>query len=168
MNTTWGARQRKRSIRGAVVAFTLSILVVTAVISGVSSAQGLLALAALSIVFGALFWAIYQPAHDAIVRSRLRRAFREQLGDRTTWRCEIELRNEGVWSRDHGVEFVFPWSDSTEILSSDAGVELRFRTGFIVARSRAFETAEDRQSFLAEAKALVQANQSSTAIEGAV
>ncbi len=50
--TQWGARQRRRSMAGAVLAFIVSMFIVVAVMNGVRTSEGLLMLAALATVFG--------------------------------------------------------------------------------------------------------------------
>jgi hypothetical protein len=77
----------------------------------------------------------------------------EQLGDRSPWRCEIALRPEGAWARDHGIELLFSWDDSSAVEDGAAGVEMRFRTGFILARARAFSTPDERRRFVEAARA---------------
>ena len=160
-STQWGARQRRRCIAWTVLAFILSMLMALAVMSGVTTSEGLLMLAALATVLGLAFGLIYRSGYDALVRSRLRRVLREQLGDRSPWRCEIELRPEGAWSRDHGVELLFSWGDSAAVEDGAAGVELRFRAGFILARAHAFATPDERRRFVEAARSLAESHRTS-------
>ncbi len=159
----WGAKQRRRSIAAAILTFAASMFVVITIMGGVNTGSGLLAVAALAIAFSLMFGLVYRSGYDALMRNRLRRVLRDQLGNVSSWRCEIELRRDGAWSRGSGVELLLPWADCAAIDDGDAGVELRFRSGFILARSRAFATAGDRNRFIDAARALTRAHVSNPA-----
>lgn len=155
-DTKFGGRQRTRSIWGAAVAFTLSVFVVSAAVAQVTSFTGLLLLAGLAGALGVVFGLLYRSVYDSALRRRLRDYLREQLGDKLTWVCEIELRPEGAWSRDHGVELMFPWSEATAVEDVADGIQLRFRSGVILARNRAFAAQEERKRFIEVARASAQ------------
>jgi len=78
----------------------------------------------------------------------------DEYGKSPAWTCEIELRREGTWVRNFGVEILFPWSETIDIADLDGAIELRFREGLVVARDKAFATVDHRREFIEAAREL--------------
>jgi hypothetical protein len=90
--------------------------------------------------------------YDWLVRRRYRRLLTERLGGAPGVHCEMELRPEGVWVAQDGVEITFHWDSATRVLDTGDAVEMGFRGGIALARNRAFATPGDRQRFLGQAR----------------
>lgn len=146
-------QRRSRSILGAGLAFAVSLFTFATISSGVSFVNALVPLGLVAVALGAVFGLFYRWVYDSSIRTGIRKALEEQIGDRT-WVCEIELRPETLWVRDYGVEMSFPWTEATAVEDVGDAIELRFHGGLVLARNKAFATAQERESFLAEAKAL--------------
>jgi len=148
-----GQSQRRRAILNTTVAFTVCLFVVAWLQVGLHARlSGPLALVAL--VLGGVVWLLYGRYYDYAFRRNVFRTATEQSGDDTSWLCEIELRDDGVWSRSRGVEYLFHWSALTRIEPSGDGVEFHFRDGFVMARDRAFSLPAERAAFLDSAARL--------------
>ena len=113
----------------------------------------------IAVVFGAVLSPFYGRLYDAGLYRRLRRAMTKMYGKSSTWICEIELRREGTWMRNLGVEVLFPWSDTIDIADVDGAIELRFRGGVVVARDKAFATIDHRRTFIEAARELADSVQ---------
>src|SRR5918996_3916151 len=59
-------------------------------------------------VFGIVFAAIYRRFLEKEIRKQHRKIVAEQFGGKPVSRSEVELRQDGVWVRQAGVEMVFP------------------------------------------------------------
>jgi hypothetical protein len=149
--TPAGALQRRRGSLRIAVAFTSSLFVTALVTSG-AALENVVPLAALAVILGAAFWPLYGRLYNSGLQRRLRQAVRAQVGKDATWTCEIELRPEGAWSRNRGVEYLFDWSQLRFVEDDDHGIELHFHDGFVMARNKAFHTAADREQFLKTAR----------------
>ena len=103
---------------------------------------------------GAGFGYVYGLYVDWAMRRQYRRVIAEQLGGTTNVRCDIELRREGVWVVQKGLEITLPWSNAAGIEDTGDAIELRFSPGLVVARNRAFRDALDRARFLERAREL--------------
>jgi hypothetical protein len=151
-----GRSQRRRGVLGVAAAFTTSLFGAALISSGAAMST-VAPLAIISFVLGAAFWPLYGRLYDGGFQRRLRRVMREEAGTETSWTCEIELRNEGAWSRSRGVEILFGWHDVIAIEDTDDVIEFHFRGGFMVARSKAFQSSADRGQFLEIARSLAAA-----------
>jgi hypothetical protein len=96
----------------------------------------------------ALFWGLaYLLIYDLFLRRRLRRFVTEHVGNSEVVRCDMELRPEGVWTRQNGVELLLPWDDAIGVTDTSAGVQVDFRSGIALARNRGFTTEDERRRF---------------------
>ena len=107
-----------------------------------------------ALVIGAGFGYLYGLYYDRAMRRQYRRLVHEQLGGALQVRCEIELRPEGVWVVQKGLEMTFPWSNAVAIDDTGDAIELRFSPGLVVARNRAFRDTCERTVFFERARAL--------------
>src|SRR5207247_2809399 len=89
---------------------------------------------------GLLWGLVYRRVYDRIVRKRIRRFLAEHLDGPGPFRCDIELRPQGVWTRQNNVEVVLHWSDATGVTDGEDAVEIDFRNGIVIARNRGFLT----------------------------
>ena len=83
-----------------------------------------------------------------------RKILAEQFGGKPATPCEMELRTEGVWVRQMGIEMTFPWTLCTGVRELPGNVEIDFTAGLCVVRDRHFASAEERRRFLDEARRL--------------
>lgn len=150
-----GQSQRRRGVATTAAAFTGTTFSVAFAING-AAPRAALPVALMALLLGAACWPLYGRLYDSGFRRRLRRVVAEEAGEQKTWTCEVELRSEGAWCRSRGIEFLFNWHQLSAIEDIDQGIELRFRAGYLMIRSRAFATAADREGFLAAAKRLAQ------------
>src|SRR5215467_4495447 len=64
----------------------------------------------------AFFWGGY---YDKAVQRQLKSYLEEQPGMTAAhFLCEIELRDDGVWVRQNGVDTVFPWAGARRIVDN--------------------------------------------------
>lgn len=138
--------------------FLAAVLIGTALAPSLSSpsplGRGIVALMiAVGLAFGGL--AGYGSRHyfDWRVRRHYRRMFQDVLHGASAMRFELELRQEGVWTRSRDVETSFPWSRLTRVADTPDAIELWFDPGLVVVRNRAFATDGERREFLDAARA---------------
>lgn len=111
-----------------------------------------------AVVAAAVMGFAYGYFYDSAARREYRRVVSEQLGGVSSIRCEIELRPDVVWARQHGIEITFPWSQAARVEDTGDAIELWFRPGLVTARNRAFATAGERQRFLEISRKLATAS----------
>ena len=109
---------------------------------------------AVAIAFGLIAALVYRLFYDRSSRHRLRQVASEQLAGAASFHCEIELRPEVLWLKQGGTEVSFPWTEALAMHESSDAIELRFKGGLVVARSRAFSADVERRAFVAQAKHL--------------
>jgi hypothetical protein len=105
---------------------------------------------------GGAFGYLYGLYLDRSMRRQYKSIVSEQFGGVTAVRCDIELRREGVRVVQNGVEMTFPWKNAAGIEDTGDAIELRFRPGLVVARSRAFHDETERKQFLERARTLAR------------
>ena len=148
------ATRRRETLRSAVISGA-ALFVVAMTVTGWPSWPAAAVVGALAVLWALLFWWVYSALiYDAAVRKRLRAFAVEQLGNRQAFDCVIELRPEGAWARQNDAEVLLPWKDAVAVRDAEDGVELGFRSGFMLARDRGFASADQRAAFLARAQAL--------------
>lgn len=145
--------QRRGAIAKYAAVATGSAFAIVFLLSG-AEGDAVFTSSFIAIVLGATLSPFYGRLYDAGLDRRLRRAMTKMYGTSSTWICEIELRREGTWMRNLGVEILFPWSDTIDIADVDGAIELRFRGGVVVARDKAFATVDDRRKFIEAAHEL--------------
>lgn len=145
--------QRLRGIVKSAVAATVSAFAVVFLLSG-AERDSVFPASLIAIVLGAVLSPFYSRVYDVGLHRRLRRALTDVYGKSATSICEIELRREGSWIRNFGVEMLFPWSDTIDIADVGGAIELRFRGGVVVAREKAFATVDHRRKFIEVAREL--------------
>jgi hypothetical protein len=93
---------------------------------------------------------------DRARRSRLRRFLRERLGGEGPFRCEVELKPEGVWVSQAGTQSLREWSSIASIEEGPEAVEIVPRSaGSLVVRNRAFSSPAERAEFVRLARSYV-------------
>ena len=145
-------RQRLKSILTATVSFLVTGLIVGGASAGVGTTAFLFAasLVILLAPFFALFWGF---VYDVSFRRRVRAFLRDQVGEAPA-PFALELRPEGLWTKDRGVELLLAWADLTDLGDADDGIEFVFRAGYVIARNKGFKSPEERAAFFEEAKRL--------------
>jgi hypothetical protein len=111
-------------------------------------------LVVVALSLGAGFGYLYGRYIDGAMRRQYKKIVSEQFGGVTDVRCEIELRREGVWVVQNGMEMTFPWKNVAGIEDTGDAIELRFSPGLVVARNRAFRDEIERGQFLERARTL--------------
>ena len=90
--------------------------------------------------------------YDSTVSRRVRRMVLEQFSSASSVQCEMEVRPTALWTSQDGTEITFPWRDLEEVVDTGNAIELRFRTGLAIARSRVFSSPGQRAEFLSLVK----------------
>ncbi|HYR77846.1 MAG TPA: YcxB family protein [Pyrinomonadaceae bacterium] len=105
-------------------------------------------------VFGALYYAgTYQGRFEA----RMRRFFREKLGDENDFACEVELLPSAIMVREKTTQTTYEWKKVQEILVTDDSVDIFTRSGGVIVRNRAFKSPDEQKQFVALAQSYVAA-----------
>jgi hypothetical protein len=141
--------------RGASIAGTVAasaVIVIPLLAARHVSPKSAWLVVVLGIAAGAALFLSWPAMVRSSMKKRLRRVYSELTGGRDTFRCEIELRPDGFWTRQHDVETLTPWSKLVVVAEIEDGIELRFATTLVVARNRAFATPADRRAFLDEVR----------------
>jgi hypothetical protein len=110
--------------------------------------------AAGSVVFGILFALMCHHFMTGDMAKRQRKLVIEQFRGKPAMPCEMELRPEGVWVRQAGIEITFPWTLCTAVHDHPDDVQIDFVGGIAVARNRHFASTDARRSFLDTARRL--------------
>jgi hypothetical protein len=147
-----GRSLRRRSIGGVALVSAGALFLMFTLMSDRSTGAILVGLV-LAGLYGTLGWPLHRTIHDGATRRRLKRFLRAELDGDGPWTCEMELRPEGFWSRSGGAELTLPWRDLRSVEPAGDDLQLLFRGGVVVARARAFASAEDRAAFAAAARA---------------
>lgn len=149
----WGVEQRRKARRWATLAFAAGMSLIGLRAAPAAAPAVIAGFFVFVLVLAVGFSFVYGWLYDTMLRRRIRSFLRTHLGPEQEWVCEIELREDGTWSRGQGVELTFPWNELTAVEDLSDGVLLRFRPGVIFARNRAFATPDERQRFLDRARA---------------
>lgn len=104
--------------------------------------------AAIAATLGLLAGLLYGPIYRLQVRQRARQLMVESLGGTGPYRCEIELRPGGVWSRQNRTELFLPWEAARAVVEASEGVQIDFGNALVMARNRAFATDQERSRFV--------------------
>ncbi len=145
--------ERRRGIVKSAVAATMSAFTVVLLMSG-PERNAVVPSLIVALVLGAVMWPFYGRLYDGGLQRRVRRAMTEEYGQSPSWTCEIELRREGAWVGNFGVEMLFPWSETIAIADVAGAIEQPFREGLVVARDKAFTTVDGRREFFEAAREL--------------
>lgn len=121
--------------------------------SGMSLANFVFATVA-GVLFGIVFAGIFRRFFDKEFRKQHRKMIAEQFAGKPAIQCEIELRPDAVWTRQAGMEMIFPWAVCTGVKNNAEDVELTFELGICVVRNRYFASPAERDEFLDTARRL--------------
>jgi hypothetical protein len=105
-------------------------------------------------IFGVFFGVIYKSFLIKEMRKQQRKVVAEQLGGKPATPCEIEIRPDVLWTRQLGIEIVFPWNLCTVVIDNTDDIEMKFPAGICIVRNRHFAATADRQKFLETARHL--------------
>jgi hypothetical protein len=108
---------------------------------------------AIAAVLTAVSWPLQGRLYDASISRRIRRVVSADIPTERTWSCEVELRKEGVWARDRGVELLLHWRELNTIHLADDALEFHFAGGFVIVRARAFPSPDVRARWVEAARA---------------
>jgi hypothetical protein len=119
-----------------------------------ASPLNLVLAAVAAVLFGIVFAAIFRGFFDTEFRKQQRKIITEQFGGKPAIQCELELRPDAIWTRQAGMEMLFPWALCTSVKNNPDDIEMNFTPGICVVRNRHFASAADRQAFLETARQL--------------
>ncbi len=119
-----------------------------------ASPLNLVLAAVAGVLFGIVFAAIFRRFFDTEFRKQQRKIITEQFGGKAAIQCELELRPDAVWTRQSGMEMLFPWAICTGVNNNPDDIKMNFTPGICVIRNRHFASAADRQTFLETARQL--------------
>jgi hypothetical protein len=149
---SWRRREQWRFVCGVVLA-SMAVIFLS---SSERSPATFVAMFAISVVIGLALVVPFGHFYDHRARARIRRLLVERFGD-GPYHCSIEIRPAGLWSAQQGVESQFPWSQATKTEDTPEGVDVVFKGGRVLARSRGFASAEHRSMFVQELRDRVSA-----------
>jgi len=139
------------------VFFVVALVLMVAVISLASSRrrqpETIVIHVAIAVVVALALTVPFRWFYDELIRKRTHRFLREHLGGEGPHLCSVELRPEHVWSRQNGVEYLFPWTEATAVSDNPDGILIVFRGGRVLARNRGVASPEQRREFLEIARA---------------
>lgn len=118
--------------------------------------------ALIAIVAAALSALAYPSSHRNTLERRLRKLCQEQLGDADRFLCEVEVTAAGLLVKQLNRQTLIEWPGVKEIQETSDSVDIFTRDGGgVIVRSRAFETAADKERFLELVRASINAAHSS-------
>lgn len=144
--TARGRATRRNAIIAAGVAGAGGFLLVLLLISGERDATSVMQLTLVALPVGLITAYTQAQTYASSVRRRTERLLKEELGSKPM-RCDVELRADGVWMRQQNIEILHAWKDLISIDDGADGVEMRFRGSYLLIRSRAFTSAQERATF---------------------
>ena len=106
------------------------------------------------VLFGIVFAAIFRRFFDTEFRKQQRKIISEQFCGKAAIQCELELRPDALWTRQAGMEMLFPWALCTGVTNNPGDIEMNFTPGICVVRNRHFASVADRDEFLEAARRL--------------
>jgi predicted membrane protein len=136
------------AVGAAVVFFAAWMYIV-----GTSPLNIVLAVVAATL-FAIVFAATFRSILEKEIRKQQRQLIVEQFGIKTAIQCELELRSDGVWVRQDGMEMMFPWARCTGIQNNPGDIQMDFTPGICVLRNRHFASPAERQTFFDTARRL--------------
>jgi len=87
--------------------------------------------------------------HPRIMKRRIRRLIRENLGDDEAFSEEVELSPDGVHVTQVSCNTMFPWKNIEQIIDNPEFIEFRERHGgIVVVRVRAFVSSDAQCEFV--------------------
>lgn len=110
--------------------------------------------AAGGLVFGVVFALVFRRFFVRETRKQQRKIVAEHFNGNPSVPCELELRADGIWVRQAGIEMTFPWTLCTGVRETADDIEINFTAGMCVVRDRHFASIVERQSFLDAARRL--------------
>ena len=122
-------------------------------VTGLRDAASLAGLAVTAALVGVVVAGVEASRFETKFRRRILRVIAAEPSTSRVMRCDVELRRDGLRLQQQNFEMFYRWSDAISIEDVDAGIELRFRAGFVMVRARAFATPEERAAFLTLARA---------------
>jgi len=101
-------------------------------------------------VIGALLTALLYPfSHQKSVEKRVRNYCRDQVGTDGSFVVEVELSEQGLTFKQLKTQVTHDWSTVQDIQVSDDRTDFLLQGGGLATvRARAFETPEQRETFL--------------------
>ena len=100
---------------------------------------------------------IYPYFHRVLGKRRLLQLCREQIGSGGPVKIEVELSEKGVWTKQLETEILRHWAAVSKIEESHDSIDVVLLDGTMIAvRKRAFQSEEEKQSFLQLANHLLQ------------
>ena len=146
--TAAGRRMRRQCIWAFGIVTAMGSLLGFVLLSGARDAVSLLGMTLTALIIGVVSARFQAMNYDAALTKRALRSLVDQIGA-GTMRCDVVLRPEGPWVRQRNVEITYAWKDLVSLNDVETGIELRFRDGYLLVRSRAFATSADREAFVA-------------------
>ena len=161
IDVAWRLASRSRAFQKQIRVYVIGAGVVSGLVffgiwlysTGASLVSAVFAAVA-SVLFGIVFAAIFRRYFDNEFRKQHRKLVVEYFGGKPAVQCEVELRSDAVWTRQAGMEMLFPWTLSTGVKDNPDDIEIAFAAGMCVVRNRYFASAADRQAFLDAARRL--------------
>lgn len=91
---------------------------------------------------------LYPGWNRSNTEKRLRQLIEEKFGDEGSFLCEVEISPVGVWVRQLNTQVTHEWESVERIEETADSVDIITRSGSVVVRNRAFDSAEERGQFI--------------------
>ena len=145
--TREGVSWRKRARWQFAAAFALVLSTVVVIAGWARNATGAVWVVGAATALGLVLMVPYGWYYDHLVKTRTRNILAEQFGP-GPYHCSMEIRPDGLWASQWGVEQTFLWSEASSIEDTPEGIMTTFKAGRALVRSRGFRSSEHRQKFL--------------------
>jgi hypothetical protein len=145
--TRSGVAWRKGAQWQFAAAFALVLAVVLLMTDRARNVTCAVWLVGAAIALGLILMVPYGWYYDHLTETRMRDMLVEGFGP-GPYRCSLEIRPDGLWASQWGVERIFLWSEASSIEDTPEGILTVFKAGRVLARSRGFRSSEHRQKFL--------------------
>jgi|SRR5215213_3317226 len=129
------------------------------VVIGSSITAGLIGGIVVAIASGAITWNM----HRNTIRRRMHNYFREKFGDRDSLPFEMELTENGIWTRQLGTQIIFEWANVEDVVENEDDIEFVMRDGGgVIVRKRAFASTDEQRQFMEVTRSHLNASRTSS------
>ena len=87
------------------------------------------------------------------MRRRIEKGLKEQMQTGGPTHFAVQLNDDCIWTKQGATQVSYDWGNLKEVVDAGDAIELQMRDGgFVVIRNKAFNDAQQRESFLRSVK----------------